>query len=267
MDHERIRRLTEQREIEWQEVQSYLDEPGCLMEFLAQSLDDVDPEPCGRCASCRGKDIVDPSFQHATVIRAGRFLKQTETPLECKKQVAPGAFQTYGFTGNLPESLRAEIGRILSRWGDAGWGQIVAEDKQNGHFRDELVEAAKEMISARWKPTPSPKWVTCVPSKSHPTLVPSYAERLASALGLPFVPIVQKVRENEQQKNQQNRFHQCRNLDGVFAIQGNLPEGPVLLVDDVVDSAWTLTVISALLRYDGSGPVWPMALTTSSLGA
>lgn len=267
MDHERIRRLTEQREIEWQEVQSYLDEPGCLMEFLAQSLDDVDPEPCGRCASCRGKDIVDPSFQHATVIRAGRFLKQTETPLECKKQVAPGAFQTYGFTGNLPESLRAEIGRILSRWGDAGWGQIVAEDKQNGHFRDELVEAAKEMISARWKPTPSPEWVTCVPSKSHPTLVPSYAERLASALGLPFVPIVRKVRENEQQKNQQNRFHQCRNLDGVFAIQGNLPEGPVLLVDDVVDSAWTLTVISALLRYDGSGPVWPMALTTSSLGA
>ena len=78
MDHERIRRLTEQREIEWQEVQSYLDEPGCLMEFLAQSLDDVDPEPCGRCASCRGKDIVDPSFQHATVIRASRFLKQTE---------------------------------------------------------------------------------------------------------------------------------------------------------------------------------------------
>ena len=123
------------------------------------------------------------------------------------------------------------------------------------------------MISARWKPTPSPEWVTCVPSKSHPTLVPSYAERLASALGLPFVPIVQKVRENEQQKNQQNRFHQCRNLDGVFAIQGNLPEGPVLLVDDVVDSAWTLTVVSALLRYDGSGPVWPMALTTSSLGA
>ena len=114
---------------------------------------------------------------------------------------------------------------------------------------------------------PSPKWVTCVPSKSHPTLVPSYAERLASALGLPFVPIVRKVRENEQQKNQQNRFHQCRNLDGVFAIQGNLPVGPVLLVDDVVDSAWTLTVISALLRYDGSGPVWPMALTTSSLGA
>jgi Predicted amidophosphoribosyltransferases len=104
-------------------------------------------------------------------------------------------------------------------------------------------------------------------SRNHPTLVPSYAERLAAALGLPFVPIVQKVRDNEQQKGQQNRFHQCRNLDGVFAMEGKPPEGPVLLVDDVVDSAWTLTVIAALLRKAGSGPVWPLALTTSSIGA
>lgn len=267
MDHERIRRLKDQRAIEWQEVQSYVDEKGCLMEFLAQALDDVDPRPCGRCASCRGNNIVDPSFHHETAIRAGRFLKQAETPLECKKQVARGAFQKYSFTGNLPVGLRAEVGRILSRWGDAGWGQIVADDKHNGHFRDELVEAGREMIMDRWNPVPSPAWVTCVPSRNHPSLVPSYAERLATALGLPFIPIVQKVRDNEQQKGQQNRFHQCRNLDGVFAIEGRPAEGPVLLVDDVVDSAWTLTVIAALLRQAGSGPVWPLALTTSSIGA
>lgn len=267
MDHERIRRLTEQRAIEWQEIQSYLDEQGCLMEFLAKALDDIDPKPCGRCASCRGENIVAPSFQRETAIHAGRFLKHAETPLECKKQVAKGAFQKYGFNGNLPLVLRAEVGRILSRWGDAGWGQIVADDKHNGHFRDELVEAVREMIVDRWRPAPAPAWVTCVPSRNHPTLVPSYAERLAATLGLPFAPIVQKIRDNEQQKGQQNRFHQCRNLDGVFAIEGKPPEGPVLLIDDVVDSAWTLTVIAALLRRAGSGPVWPLALTTSSIGA
>jgi ATP-dependent DNA helicase RecQ len=267
MDHERIQRLTDQRVIEWQEVRSYLDEQGCLMEFLARALDDVDPKPCGRCASCRGQNIVDPSFQRKLAISAGRFLKHAETPLKCKKQVAKGAFQKYDFTGNLPKALRAEVGRILSRWGDAGWGQIVADDKHNGNFRDELVEAVREMIVDRWRPAPSPTWVTCVPSRNHPTLVPSYAERLAGALGLPFVPIVKKIRDNKQQKGQQNRFHQCRNLDGVFAIEGKLPKGPVLLIDDVVDSAWTLTVIVALLRQAGSDSVWPLALTTSSIGA
>lgn len=267
MDHDRIGRLTEQRATEWREVQDYLDETGCLMEFLAKSLDDIDPKPCGRCASCRGTNIVEPSFRHETAISAGRFLKHAETPLECKKQVAKGAFEEYGFAGNLAEHLRAEAGRILSRWGDAGWGQIVADDKHNGHFRDELVDAVSEMITERWHPDPAPQWVTCVPSRNHPELVPDYAERLAAALNLPYLPVVQKVRDNEQQKGQQNRFHQCRNLDGVFAIEGDVPEGPVLLVDDVVDSAWTLTVIAALLKQAGSGTVWPLALTTSSIGA
>jgi ATP-dependent DNA helicase RecQ len=78
---------------------------------------------------------------------------------------------------------------------------------------------------------------------------------------------VKKVKDNHPQKVQQNSYYQCRNLDGVFAIGGQLPEGPVLLVDDVVDSKWTLTVIAALLRQAGSGPVFPFALTTSSMGA
>jgi ATP-dependent DNA helicase RecQ len=267
MDHDRIRRLTDQRASEWEDVQSYLDENDCLMKFLARALDDPDPKPCGRCASCRGDNIVEPSFKRETAISASRFLKQAELKLECKKQVASGAFTEYGFTGNLPKNLRAQTGRVLSRWGDAGWGQVVADDKHNGYFRDELVGAVAEMIMERWRPTPFPQWVTCVPSRNHPTLVPDYAERLAAVLGLPYIPIVKKIRDNEQQKGQQNRYYQCSNLDGVFAIEGDVHEGPVLLVDDVVDSAWTLTVISALLRNSGSDEVWPMALATSNVGA
>ncbi len=266
-DHEQIRRLTEQRETEWEEVQEYVDEEGCLMEFLAEALDDADPQPCGKCASCLGRLIVEPSFTREIAITAARFLRHSELALECNKQVARDAFAEYGLSGNLPVALRAETGRILSRWGDAGWGQLVADDKRDDHFRDELVDAVVEMLKERWKPTPPPEWITCVPSRNHPDLVPDYARRLAEALGLPFEPIVTKVKDNDPQKVQQNRFHQCRNLDGVFAIDDPIPEGPVLLVDDVFDSGWTLTVIAALLRQAGSGPVWPLALTTSSLGA
>lgn len=75
-----------------------------------------------------------------------------------------------------------------------------------------------------------------------------------------------KVHDNEPQKLQQNRFHQCHNLDGVFAVAPGIPNEPVLLVDDIVDSAWTLTVVAALLRQAGSGPVWPVALAATSAG-
>ncbi|MDE2888274.1 MAG: RecQ family ATP-dependent DNA helicase [Gemmatimonadota bacterium] len=265
MDRERIRRLTEKREIEWQEVQEYLETDRCLMAFLTRALDDVAPQPCGKCASCRRRPLVDSSFTRTTAIAAARFLRHSELALVCNRQVARDAFREYGFRGNLPQDVRAETGRILSRWGDAGWGQLVAEDKHRGHFRDELVNAVVEMLKERWKPSPTPKWVTCVPSRNRPDLVPDYAKRLAAALGLTFDPIVAKVKNNDPQKLQQNRFHQCTNLDGAFAIGRPVPDGPVLLVDDVVDSGWTLTAIAALLRQTGSGPVWPLALATSRM--
>jgi ATP-dependent DNA helicase RecQ len=72
--------------------------------------------------------------------------------------------------------------------------------------------------------------------------------------------------DNQPQRLQQNRFHQCHNLDGAFGILGGIPPGPVLLVDDIVDSGWTMTIVAALLRQAGSGPVWPMALATTSAG-
>ena len=267
MDHDRVERLTLQREAEWNEVQDYIDEPGCLMEFLGRALDDPQPQPCGKCERCMDRPIVGTAFTHDAAVRAGRFLRQAEISLDCKKQVARDAFVEYGFRGNLPAGLRAETGRILSRWGDAGWGHVVAEDKHNGRFRDELVVAVAEMIRDRWHPDPAPTWVTSIPSRTHPALVPDFADRLASELGLPFVPVVTKIKNNEPQKRQQNRFHQCHNLDGVFAIDEHVSDQPLLLVDDIVDSAWTLTVAAALLRRAGSGPVWPLALSTSSIGA
>ena len=266
LDHQHIQRLTQQRAGEWQEVQEYINSPDCLMLFLARSLDDEQAQPCGRCARCLGQPVIPEEFSHRLAVEAALYLKHAELPLECKKQVAGGAFQQYGFSGNLPANLRAETGRILSRWGDAGWGRIVAEDKHNNRFRDDLVNAVAEMVTKRWRPEPRPTWVTCVPSRNHLELVPDFARRLAARLNLPFVEAVIKVRDNQQQKFQQNRYHQCRNLDGVFSVIPGISNGPVLLVDDMVDSAWTMTVIAALLRRAGSGIVWPVALASTSTG-
>ena len=266
MDHERIAHLTQQREVEWQEVQDYIHTDQCLMSFLREALDDPDAAPCGRCANCLGQAIIGTDVDPALANQAAGFLRRSEMVFKPKIQVPSEAFAVYGFRGNLPEGLRAAEGRILARWGDAGWGQMVLEDKHQGRFRDELVRAVGEMIRDRWRPDPPPEWVTCVPSLRHPDLVPDFARRLAAVLGIPFVDAVSKVRDNEPQKNQQNRDHQCRNLDGAFEVAAQIPAGPVLLVDDVIDSGWTVTVLAALLRGAGSSIVYPVALATTSSG-
>jgi len=265
MDHARIARLTGQREHEWTEVQAYLIEPGCKMTYLRRMLDDINPVPCGKCDSCIGHHVVDVGVDAQLAHSAASFLKQAEMPIQPKIQVAANAFADYGFRGNLPQSLRAQEGRVLSRWGDAGWGAMVEQHKHGNRFGEELVEAMAEMIQRRWHPDPAPTWVCCVPSRNHPGLVPDFARHLAARLELPFVDVATKVRDNQPQKEQQNRFHQCRNLDGAFAINQPVLSGPVLLIDDIVDSGWTLTVLAALLQQAGSGAVYPVALASTSV--
>jgi len=141
MDHERIRRLTEQREREWQEILEFVDSRTCLVAFLRQALDDPEATEYGECAVCWGEPVVEIAVDRGLagwVIEAGRFT---------------GVFREYGFRGNFPKNLQAEEGRILSRWGDAGWGGPVADGEHAGHFWDELVEAVAEMSASGGNPT------------------------------------------------------------------------------------------------------------------
>ena len=113
-----------------------------------------------------------------------------------------------------------------------------------------------------WSPQPAPAWVTCIASLRHPDLMPNFAQRLAAALNLPFHPVIAKTDDRPEQKMMANSTQQARNIDGSLALTGQpVPRGPVLLVDDMVDSRWTLTVAAWLLRTGGSGEVWPMALS------
>jgi ATP-dependent DNA helicase RecQ len=155
-----------------------------------------------------------------------------------------------------------QAGKALCVWGDAGWGGLVRQGKyQDGHFSDALVVACVKMIH-EWSPQPMPTWVTCIPSLRHPDLVPNFAERLAAALGLPFHNVIAKTDDRPEQKTMANSTQQARNIDGSLTLNGHpIPDGAVLLVDDMVDSRWTLTVSAWLLRKNGSGEVWPMALS------
>src|SRR5690606_38468519 len=152
-----------QREQEWAEVQEYLQEINCKMTYLRRALDDLNSTPCGKCVSCLGQPLISLSINPALVHQAATFLRHAELKISPKVQVAANAFVKYGFRGNLPQNLRAQEGRVLSRWNDAGWGRTVADNKHASHFSDDLVEALAEMIQQRWQPNPAPGWICCVP--------------------------------------------------------------------------------------------------------
>jgi len=265
LDHDKIQSLTQQREIEWKEIQTYIHTKTCLMEFLQRTLNDPHAQPCGCCMNCVGKPIIQPQLEpnHPLIIQAMQYLRRTETVLEPRKKM-PTGLVLYGSLTKKLQELQAQEGRILSSWGDAGWGSMIVEDKRNGRFRDELVGAVFEMIMQRWQPQPFPKWLTYVPSLRHPNLVANFAERLAKKLQLPLYPVVHVVKEHPPQKLQQNSHYQCKNLDNIFEIIQPVQNTPVFLIDDIVDSRWTMTVVAALLRQAGSGDVFPVALASTT---
>ncbi|MBV9281485.1 MAG: RecQ family ATP-dependent DNA helicase [Chloroflexi bacterium] len=265
-DRDKIERLTRIRHAEQERMTEYMQSRECLMRFLARELDDPRAEPCGRCAVCCGGPFLPETASGSLIERAVEFLRRGAQRVEPRRSFPPGALTIYGWRGAIPERMRLQPGRALCVWGDDGWGQLVRRGKQVvGRFDDALVTAAASLIRTHWRPQPAPRWVTCVPSLNHPTLVPDFAQRLAQALRLPFAPCIRKVRPTEPQKAMENSYRQAHNLEGAFEV---IPwtglSGPVLLVDDMVDSGWTFTVIGGLLREAGSGLVFPLALAVTT---
>ena len=252
----RTERLTRLRREEQGQMQEYVQLESEHMEYLIRALD-------GHPGEISPPDLPDLPIGAAPelVQEAVQFLRRTRVPIEPRKQWPSGGLPQFDLRGSIPAGFRAEPGRALCIWRDAGWGDLVRRGKyEDGRFADELVHACAQMV-AEWSPQPPPHWVTCVPSRRHPDLVPEFASRLANLLHLPFHPALEKSEDRAEQKLMANSTQQARNVDGSLSLyQGPIFDSPVLLVDDMVDSRWTLTVAAWLLRSNGSGEVWPLAL-------
>lgn len=254
---ERADRLTKLRRRELRQMQDYVGLPfGDHMKYLISALDgDITNVTSPRLHPL--PTVISDESLHAAV----SYLRRSCIDIEPRRRWPDGGLPAFKLSGIISPNLRAEIGRALSFWGDSGWGGLVKEGKLSlGRYSDDLVAACVDMLSA-WNPRPAPAWVTCVPSLRHPSLVPDFAQRLADALGLPFHRVLFKAQERPEQKSMANSIQQARNVDGALGVfDCSIPPGPVLLVDDVVASRWTLTISAWLLRTHGSGQVWPLVL-------
>ena len=256
---ERTRRLTALRHAEQLQMQQYVGLSSGHMEFLIRALD-------GDPSNIHPPNIPDlPVAPTKSLVTAAEgFLHRTSIPIVPREKWPTGGLPLMHQSGSISPEHRAQEGRALCLWGDPVWGELVREGKYTQkHFADELVDACTALIRD-WNPQPFPTWVTCTPSWNHLELVPDFSRRLAASLDLPFHGVIQKIADRPSQKTMVNSSQQARNVDGSIAIiEETIPDGPVLLIDDMVDSRWTFTVAAWLLRSHGSGEVFPLALANT----
>lgn len=263
-DEERYRRIAAERVAEQQHMIEYEETTGCRMEFLQRSLDDDTAAPCGRCDTCAGAWFPTQIAAGATDAAAAA-LDRVGVPIEPRRQWPTGADRLgVPVKGRIASDEQAGEGRALARLTDLGWGGVLRDLFAAGAADQPVPQnllAACVRVLAEWGWAERPVAVVAMPSRAKPQLVESLARGLADIGRLPFAGTLGLVDGGPTGQPGGNSAFRVAGVWNRFSAVGlSLPEGPVLLVDDRVDSGWTLTVAARELRRAGATDVLPFAL-------
>ncbi|MEQ8842365.1 MAG: RecQ family ATP-dependent DNA helicase [Acidimicrobiales bacterium] len=254
--HERVDQVNAWRRAEQAAMEEYQRIDGCRMQYLRSQLDDPADGPCGICDNCRAERFgVDPAAE--LVREADDVMLLDHVEIGPRKAWPPMLDEV---SGRIPADEQADPGWCLTRMGPAGWGPAVSQALADGQVDDALIDALADMCRTRVDPRPDR--VAFVPSQRRPDLVAALAEGLGERLGLPVVDVISRRRLAEPQADMRNSASQVRNVWDVFAVEG-AQQGSCLLVDDLIDSKWTVTVVARALRRAGCAQVVPVALATT----
>jgi ATP-dependent DNA helicase RecQ len=266
-DAERYARVAEARQREQRLMLDYEATDGCRMAFLQRTLDDPSPEPCGRCDRCAGT-------WYAADVGEGAVAAARQDLVRVGVEVAPRSLWPAGMSrldvpvsGRIAAEESASPGRVLARFTDLGLGQRLRTllTGSDGPVPDWVLPYCFEVLR-EWPWEQRPVAVAAIPSLRRPQLVGSLAAELArrgQLVDLGSLALDPSVPVEEAAGNSAYRLRQVFDRFSVSAPQREwLAEasGPVLLVDDLVDSRWTLTVAAGLLRAAGAPSVLPFAL-------
>ncbi|MFV2105930.1 DEAD/DEAH box helicase [Micromonospora sp. LOL_015] len=287
-DTARLHRVAQARTAEQQIMQEYAvpadtappaGRPGCRMEFLRHCLDDPQAQPCGRCDRCAGGWL--PSEVSPDALRAAEtFLGRAGVEIPPKK-LWPTGLEAVGvpLRGKLGSDEQALPGRAVGRLSDLGWGSrlrdLLAAGRPDTALPADVAGAVIDVLR-EWargaQPWPArPVGVVAVASRTRPELVASTARRIAEVGRLPLLGSVEPAwAEPPSAQGRGNSAQRVRTVHDAFAAPPELAAalsgltGPVLLVDDLVDTGWTLTAVARLLRRSGAPAVLPFALATTN---
>lgn len=263
-DRDRYERIAAAREAEQRAMIDYERTSGCRMEFLQRQLDDPDAGPCGRCDRCAGAWY--PGEVKAEAVRAvASHMDRAGVPVEPRRLWPTGADAAgVPMRGRITPDEQLETGRALARLTDLGWGGrlrgLLAPDSPDTECPPEMLRACVEVL-AQWDWAQRPGAVVAVPSRSRPRFTASLARGLAEIGRLPYLGALALRRGGPSGSAGGNSTYRLAGMwDRFDASSLDVPRGaPLLLVDDIIDSRWTVTVAGRELRRAGAGAVLPFA--------
>jgi ATP-dependent DNA helicase RecQ len=276
-DSARLRRVAEARITEQQTMIEYAETGRCRMEFLRRCLDDPDAQPCGRCDSCAGP-LFGAGVAPESLSAAHVFLGRPGVEIAPKK-LWPTGMEVVGvpLKGRILPVEQIRAGRAVGRLSDLGWGArlrtVVGSGAPDGAMSADLADAVIEVLKAwahgddRWEQRPVA--VVAVGSRRRPDLVRSIASHVAGVGRLPFLGTLTSADAGEAGPRG-NSAQRVRVLHDAFRLPPQLAgavstlDGPVLLVDDLVESGWTMTLAGRAVRLAGAPAVLPLALAVTA---
>ncbi|MFK0039990.1 RecQ family ATP-dependent DNA helicase [Paenarthrobacter sp. NPDC090517] len=278
-DAERYARIAEARVDEQDSMVIYQDTAGCRMEYITSVLDDETAAACGRCDNCAGRWFpVDVAASAADA--AGQTLRRAGIAVEPRLQW-PSGMDRLGVTvkGKIKPDESVSEGRILARLTDLGWGgalrELFAAGAPDRAVDPAMLQACVQVLrewsgadgGTPWSGVGRPAAVVSIPSRSKPQLVESLAQGIAGIGRMPYLGQLQPQHGGPTGARGGNSAYRLAGVWDRLVVGPELAQAlagtggqPVLLVDDLIDSRWTMTVSARALRQAGVGAVLPLAL-------
>ncbi len=275
-DEERHGRIAEARRVEQQAMLDYLDTRECRLAFLRRQLDDPDAAPCGRCDNCAGP-AWSADVDAGAAAAAGERLARPGVEVPPRKQWPSGMAELgLPVSGRISTGELSETGRVIGRLSDIGWGTRLRElvgasgpqragpgtDVTDAPVPKDVLDACVRVL-AGWGWVERPVGVVGIGSRTRPYQLEHLARRISEIGRIPLLGMLAPA--GPQPGEHANSAQRLAAVWHAFDEPGfAVPDGPVLLVDDVIDSGWTITVAARLLRRAGATAVLPFALAQAS---
>ncbi|MBR3722663.1 MAG: RecQ family ATP-dependent DNA helicase [Selenomonadaceae bacterium] len=248
---------------EIKEILRFVKTKSCYGRYIANALNDYTAKDCGKCANCLENDVLhgleSPAEDEIALVQQrlnNMYIKITP------RKYWPEIDSMFDSTELI--GVPNETGIALCKYGDPGYGEMIAYDKYKANtFRDVLVEQSALAIAGNIGGK-GYQTITNIPS-SRSNKVADFAKRLAVMLGCRYMELFETTGSGKEQKRMLNTIHQYRNAKAKIKLKAKAiaPE-KIILVDDMVDSKWTLTVAGRLLTLNGCKSVYPFCLADSS---
>jgi ATP-dependent DNA helicase RecQ len=273
-DADRYARVAQARAREQQAMLDYIAGSGCRMEFLRRQLDDPAAAACGRCDNCTGRRW-SAAVGEQSLAGADTRMRRPGVDVEPRK-MWPGEMGALGIPlrGKISRDRLAEAGRTVARLGEPGWGArllgVLGPAAVDAPLPADIGRAVVETLAA-WDWPARPGAVVAIASRSRPQLVTSLAAHIAGLGRLPLLGVVARARPGDANGSDGrakggNSALRLRAVWDAFAVpeavasQLGTIDAPILLVDDFIDTRWTMTVVAQQLREAGAKAVLPFAL-------